>query len=116
MMRSGISSYTPNRQVQKVNFSSIWVQDWVKKHCGLTDSDISALNSRCPHNLYVNVEDFGTDGQHIEVCRAHINDGKFRDYKDFDVYYDCSDEHKAKKASKENFMDCINRILSRYSD
>ena len=42
MMINGITSYTPNRQVQKVNFGAVQVvDDRVKKYCGLTDDDIS---------------------------------------------------------------------------
>jgi hypothetical protein len=108
------TSYTLARQAQNVNFASIWVYDWVKEHCGLTDSDISALNSRCPRNLNIEVVDHGTDGQHTEVCRAKINDGEFYYNKDFDVYYNCRDEYNGKRSSKSNFMKCMEEIFDSY--
>lgn len=114
---TSITSYTPNRQAQNVNFTSIWVQDWVKKHCGLTDSDISALNSRCPHDLGVDVvADHGKDGYRIEVYRTKkLHNGKGDNNEYLDEYNNISDEYKGEKGSKENLMTCINNILDKYS-
>ena len=121
MMISGITAYTPIRQVQKVNFtSSIWVQDWVKEHCGLTNSDISSLKSRCPYHLDLFVSHLGKDdilgkyaieGCLVEICYKDIH----CDNQNFYVYCNCSDEYDDKKRSKKNFMKCINGILNKYS-
>ena len=114
MMISRISGYAPIRQAQNVNFGAIKVDDWVKENCRLTDEDISKLNARCPNNLDVDVSDFGTDGYHREVCRAKVSyKGKYCNYcEDFDVYTHESDENRAKKRSKENFMSCMNKVLN----
>ncbi len=119
MMINGITSYTPNRQAQKVNFGSVKVSNWVKEHCGLTDEDISELNKMCPHpeDIDIKVVDDGTDGDHIEVCRAEVwcqgrhNATAILD-KTFDVYYNVSDKVDAQRRSKENFMKAIIPILN----
>lgn len=77
------------------------------KNCGLTDSDIEALN--CPSGLDVYVDDFGTDGARIEVARAKVSyKGKYCNYyRDFDVIINPNNVGQ----SKVNFMVCIKEIL-----
>ena len=94
------------------SFGSIYTDSYVKQACGLTDSDIAKINSKCPRGLDVYVYDFGTDGHHIEVARANVRyNGVVHMPRDFDMYYNCADTYNARKRGKSNFINCMNEII-----
>ncbi len=113
MMIPRISGYTPTRQAQKVNFGDIKVDDWVKEHCELTDEDISKLNSKCPENFDVDVYWLKVKPfDYVDIACANVSyNGKLCHSEEFDIY--CRKKHskRTKKGNKNNFVECINKIL-----
>jgi hypothetical protein len=135
-MINGITSYTPNRQVQKVNFGELKVTRFVKKQCGLSDDDITKLNDRCPKGFNflvhegIGSENHSFNGENIEVGIYKSNGKAPKKNEFFDIYGQSREDfeyfpitrfseyfpaEKVRPINNKNFWDVINKVLGKYN-
>ena len=111
MMITGITTYTPIREAQKVNFGAVQVvDDRVKKYCGLTYDDISRLNDKCPTELDINVaiaDHRGAFGSLLGDIKV-LKDGQCMGYTRFPIR-----ENFSKQSNKDDLMEAFNILLNR---